>query len=152
MDGMRLLAEAREAGLTVEADGDVLRIRGPGRLGTLARRLLHHKPEVLAVLRSDRAPPAEQNRQNPPVLSTPPGAGRLGQPDVPERPGACDAPHELSLAERVECGYVNPGWTPAAWADRLRQLADRCEALRPKLAAQYRRWATNVLRNRRELM
>jgi hypothetical protein len=52
--------------------------------------------------------------------------------------------HELSLAERVESGYVNPGWTPTAWAARLRQLADRCEALRPELAATYRRWAANV--------
>jgi len=60
--------------------------------------------------------------------------------------------HEWSLAERVALGYVNPGWTPAAWADRLGQLADRCEALRPELAAQYRTWAANVRKNREEVV
>jgi hypothetical protein len=36
MDGMTLLAEARAAGLTVEAEGNRLRIRGPQRAGEIA--------------------------------------------------------------------------------------------------------------------
>jgi hypothetical protein len=59
-----------------------------------------------------------------------------------DRPGV--VPHEPSLAERVAAGYVNPGWHPSAWADRLEQLAARCERLRPRLAAEYRDWAANV--------
>ncbi|MGD8451996.1 MAG: hypothetical protein PVJ57_09280 [Phycisphaerae bacterium] len=57
-----------------------------------------------------------------------------------------DTPHELSLAERVETGYVNPGWQPAAWAERLRQLADACEKMHPDTATRYRAWAANVTR------
>jgi hypothetical protein len=63
----------------------------------------------------------------------------------------CNAPHELPLAERVESGCVNPGWTAQAWADRLCQLADRCETLHPELAAQYRTWAANVAKNEKAL-
>ena len=50
MDGMILLEEARAAGLSVTADGDRLRIRGPRRADPVARRLLAHKPDVLSAL------------------------------------------------------------------------------------------------------
>ena len=33
---------------------------------------------------------------------------------------------------------------PAAWTQRLRTLADRCEALHPDTAADLRRWAESV--------
>jgi hypothetical protein len=45
-----LLAEARQAGLTLERDGDMLRVRGPRAAGPLARTLLARKVEVLAAL------------------------------------------------------------------------------------------------------
>ncbi len=83
---------------------------------------------------SDATPPSE----NLATVVVTPRAGRDG------RPHAADS---LSLAERVELGYVNRGWTPQAWADRLRQLADRCEAVHPALAAQHRRWAANMRGN-----
>ena len=51
MDGMMLLNEARAAGLTVEAEGDRLRIRGPKRAESVALKLLAHKPTVLGALR-----------------------------------------------------------------------------------------------------
>ncbi len=77
-----------------------------------------------------------------PPTNAPQPAGRVTRP--PAKQGRRSAPRELSLAERVERGYVNPGWSPWAWAARLRQLAERCAALRPELAAAYRRWAANV--------
>jgi len=52
--------------------------------------------------------------------------------------------HELSFTERIESGYVNPGWTATSWARRLRQLANACDALRPDRAGDLRRWAHNV--------
>ena len=45
-------------------------------------------------------------------------------------------------------GYVNPGWSPAAWSERLRQLADRCERMHLERAALLREWAANVDRQR----
>ncbi len=56
MDGLTLLEEARAAGLTVRADGERLRIRGPRRAEPMAQRLIAHKAAVLAAL---IAPPAD---------------------------------------------------------------------------------------------
>ncbi len=50
MDGLALLAEARDAGLEVRARGDRLVIRGPRKCEAMAKVLLEHKPEVLAAL------------------------------------------------------------------------------------------------------
>jgi hypothetical protein len=41
-------------------------------------------------------------------------------------------------------GLVNPGWTPTGWRDRLRQLADACEAVRPDLAGEHRANANRI--------
>ena len=53
MDGVKLLAEARDAGLVVAADGDRLVIRGPKMADGLARRVLAHKADVLIVLAAE---------------------------------------------------------------------------------------------------
>ena len=50
MDGLKLLAEARRAGLTVWAEGERLLIRGPQKEEVLAKRLLSNKPELLVAL------------------------------------------------------------------------------------------------------
>ena len=50
MGGVELLRKAREAGLTVEVDGDKLRIRGPKRLGQLALAILDRKVEVFPIV------------------------------------------------------------------------------------------------------
>jgi hypothetical protein len=50
MDGLMVLAQARAAGLEVHAEGDTLVIRGPASADALARAVLAHKPEVLALL------------------------------------------------------------------------------------------------------
>ena len=50
MDGVTLIEEARLAGLTVSAKGELLKVRGPKRAERIAQNLLRHKPEVLAAL------------------------------------------------------------------------------------------------------
>jgi hypothetical protein len=50
VDGLTLYKEALAAGLEVRADGEHLVVRGPRRLSHLARELLAHKPEILAIL------------------------------------------------------------------------------------------------------
>ncbi len=50
MDGLILLHEAQDAGLTVLAEGDRLRVRGPRRAEAIARRLLDHKFDVIPLL------------------------------------------------------------------------------------------------------
>jgi hypothetical protein len=66
MDGLSLLRQAEEAGLAVALDGGRLVIRGPKRAEPVARLLIEHKSDVLAVLvRTDRMPmPAMIERQN----------------------------------------------------------------------------------------
>jgi hypothetical protein len=46
-------------------------------------------------------------------------------------------------------GNVPRGWRASDWADRLEQLAGRCERLHPDKAARYRRWAA-VVRSREQ--
>ncbi len=137
MTACDLLAELQGRGIELAVAGDRLRFRPVSAVGPALRAALaEHKPELLRLLRQDRPPQATLAGQNRPETNAPVPTGRVGRPH---------APHELSLAERVATGYVNPGWTPKAWAARLQQLADRCEALRPELAVQYRTWAGNII-------
>ena len=53
-----------------------------------------------------------------------------------------DAIAETKL--KVEIGYVEIGWKPDTWAERLRYLAGRCEDVNPERAAELREWASNV--------
>lgn len=55
MGRLALLEEARAAGLTVYAVGDVVEIRGPQRAAALAKVLLRRKEEVLAALARESA-------------------------------------------------------------------------------------------------
>ena len=66
MDGLSLLRQAEEAGLAVALDGGRLVIRGSKRAEPVARLLIEHKPDVLAVLaRADRMPvPSKFGRQD----------------------------------------------------------------------------------------
>ena len=135
MDGLRLLMEAREAGLSVEVDGDLLRVRGPKRLEPLALRLLACKPNILAALgTSRRVPEGPQETQNRPTTSATDRPGRMGRPRKPAD----------FLETPLTFGDVADGWTPAAWAAELRRKADRCDTYRPDVADWYRRWAGNV--------
>ncbi len=141
-----LLIELTRRGIELQAHGDRLRYRPRSVLTPeLAERVRAHKAALLALLRHGRPPQPPQNGQKRPTAAATPRAGKIDRPNTPACEKPCDARHELSLAERVESGYVNPGWTPRAWADRLRQLADRCQATRPDLAVTYRAWAKNVM-------
>ena len=55
MVGVRLLADARAAGLEVRAESERLIVRGPSSAEVLARRLLDNKPTVLAELEAEQA-------------------------------------------------------------------------------------------------
>src|SRR5262245_45285770 len=50
MDRLTLLGEARAAGLNVAVKGDTLVIRGPRRAEPIVRKLIDHKPELMAAL------------------------------------------------------------------------------------------------------
>src|SRR5689334_11527079 len=50
MDGIKLLEQARDAGLAVAVNGDKLVIRGPRRAEAVARLLMARKAEVMAVI------------------------------------------------------------------------------------------------------
>jgi hypothetical protein len=50
MVGLILLEAAAAAGLRLSVQGDRLLVRGPRRAEALARRILAHKPEVMATL------------------------------------------------------------------------------------------------------
>jgi|GEM_PF-6758335 len=51
MGSLKLLLEARAAGLTVTVQADRLVIRGPKSAAPLARKLIDSKPDVMALLR-----------------------------------------------------------------------------------------------------
>lgn len=50
MGGVELLRQAQKAGLTVCAEGDRLKIKGPKKLSGLVQQLIDHKSEILAAL------------------------------------------------------------------------------------------------------
>ena len=50
MDGLTLLQQAHEVGLTVTADGDRLRIRGPRHAEPIARALIQNKLAIMRML------------------------------------------------------------------------------------------------------
>ena len=56
MDGLTLLRKAWAAGLTVQADGERLRIRGPRQAEPIAQLLIAHKAAVLTALTFPPAP------------------------------------------------------------------------------------------------
>ena len=55
-----------------------------------------------------------------------------------------DALEVITAEQRAAEGHVPDGWQPSAWTDRLRQLASRCEKIRPDLARVHRAWADKV--------
>ena len=50
MEGLVLLEQAQAAGLSVQAEGDKLRIRGPRCAEMLAKKLLERKVEIINLL------------------------------------------------------------------------------------------------------
>jgi len=143
MTPLELKAELDRRGVILLAVGGRLRYCPASRVDDdLLSAMRQHKTALLALLGQARPPEAPPVAPAIPPAHAPDTGGRVGQPATKE--AVVSVPHELSLAERVASGYVNPGWSATAWAARLRQLADRCAAVRPELAATYRQWAANV--------
>lgn len=113
-----LLQRAAAAGLSVQADGDLLRVRGPKRCEPLALELLGNKAAVLAALRGGE------------VGGVQVCAGRATD--------AVGTPDGAALYE------VPDGWTTKAWRERLRFLASRCEADHPDRACELLEWADGL--------
>jgi hypothetical protein len=53
-------------------------------------------------------------------------------------PGFCYAGDSMAFGDICE------GWGAAPWAERLRQMAARCDQYRPDIAAHYRLWAADI--------
>jgi len=123
MDGLTLLSEATAAGLTIRVDGDRLVIRGPKTADAVARRLLEHKPEVVAALgwfglASIELPKAEE-LPFPGWVLRPDVTGRLGwePPDLPDdrRWWARSTFDDLPMFPRPA---GSPGAGPCPWCGR----------------------------------
>jgi hypothetical protein len=50
VDSLKLLSDARRAGLTVRAEGDRLIVRGPAALADLAKQIISRKADVMDAL------------------------------------------------------------------------------------------------------
>ena len=61
----RLLGRAGAAGLTVRAEGDRIVIKGPRQAESIARELLGHKAEILALLAGAACDPAPERTAEP---------------------------------------------------------------------------------------
>ena len=123
MDRVALLAEARRAGLTVVADGDRLRIRGPRRSEPIARRLLEQKFLVLAAL---------------PNSPTDPTAGPVPMYDRQTTVADLPVDWRLEFEERAAIREFDGGQAREhAEAEALREIVGRIKAAR-----ESRRWPT----------
>lgn len=144
MNGIReLLAELRSRGIALKlCEGQIWYSPRSAVTPGLLERLKAHKTELAALLR--RRERGRLDRQTRPVLDDRGELRATGRPDAPAGRNRAEVPHELSLDERVATGYVPGGWSPAAWAGRLRDLAGRCEKLHPGRARLLERWAECV--------
>lgn len=104
-----LLRDLREAGLEVEADGDVLRVRGPRSTVEAARsRLTFRKPEILAALRRE-----EIER----LLDLAPVDPATGLPDLP-----ADEPATTRQVRRLRELAADPALAPHR--ERVREIVE----------------------------
>jgi hypothetical protein len=115
-----LLDQARRAGLSVQADGGRLVIRGPKRADEIARRLLDRKAEVLAELAGTPVPWLAAEEAAASLFHYEPG--------------------------KMKFGDVCAGWTPKTWAVELRRKASCCRDLHADTADIYTRWAEDIER------
>ncbi len=126
---VELLTELDRRGVELRACGEKLRYRPRSALTPeLAQRVKAYKPELLAMLAGGSVGSGVAERGTPPHEP----ARVTEDPDnVRVRPDGSSVPHELSLAERVEAGYVNPGWprgfgSSPTGAKRSTRSARRC--------------------------
>jgi hypothetical protein len=103
---VNLLRQAREAGLRVTAQGDLLVVEGPRRLERLAQTLLAEKPRILLALEQEedavgwrvRAMRTQMTRQGgiPLLLARPGTRFPLG--------ACCSCGDQLGPDDRYRCG------------------------------------------------
>jgi len=124
MGGIDLILEAEAAGLTVRLDGERVVIRGPRSAEPLARKLLDHKPAVVAVLRGAPSTPGAM----PQGTASPSGSDGKASPfaDWVLRP---------DVSGRL--GWEPPGlpederwWARSTWED-LPRLPEPCPKCGP---------------------
>ena len=108
MDGMKLLKYARDNDLEVSADGDRLKIRGPKKADKLARFLLAHKADVLAVLQASTLSTVYETHK---TLDTEAGAAQADNPETGETAPRRDMPDPGNVQCRfcLECSRVTAG-------------------------------------------
>jgi len=115
MVGLRLLDEARAAGLSVTADGERLVIRGPKRAASVARRLIAGKSDVMAALAA-----RDHMRQSCPLGEIAESSDDFvpAWEDCPEVPAPCPRCASVarwwnSLGESrcLSCEPPNAAWT-----------------------------------------
>lgn len=99
-----VLREAQAAGLVIQAEGDRLIVRGPRRLHAVAQEVLRHKPEVLALLATERDEiawrAARMQGQIRPEKPIPVLVARVSHAG----PGQClSCGEELVPGERIRC-------------------------------------------------
>ena len=163
MDGMSLIRQAREAGLSVSIDGDKLTLRGPRSAGAIARLLLENKPVVMsgftsvmdgplltvprtaetAETQTRSAVPVEGLRVLPDAASVVAFVGRVtavfGQPTgVRVRKVAAppiEVPDAAAFEERAAIAEYDGG-APRVWAEALARL----DPSRPPADVPHRRW------------
>lgn len=153
MDGLTLLQEAKQAGLTVSADGGRIRIRGPKRAADLAHLLIEHKESILALLNGG-ASTANEPITIPP--EPPPRPGWINALSirnneivwVQRRRDEADDAYDAYLknpdiafvltSEPAHDAKIPAGWIRSRWIARLRTLANACEQIRPDMAAIHR--------------
>ena len=104
MDGLTLLAEARQAGLHVTVSGDQLVVRGPARLGSLARRLLAEKPAIVDALTAEQEVAWRIDAMRPQMTRTGAIPLLLARPGAPWATGCCcSCGDRLTSDDRYRC-------------------------------------------------
>ncbi len=106
MDGLTLLAEARDAGLQVTVSGDQLVVRGPARLAAMARRLLAGKPAIVDALTAEQEVAWRIEAMRPQVTRTGAIPLLLARPGAPwDRGCCCSCGEPLTAADHYRCRY-----------------------------------------------
>lgn len=119
-----LLMELTRRGIELETHADRLRYRPRSAMTPdLIGRVRASKTALMAILGATL-----------PVGEPEASGCSERQPEAARWPtNAADAPEAVATL-----ATARSGWTPDAWAARLRQLADACEALHPARAGELR--------------
>jgi hypothetical protein len=104
MDVLRLIGQARAAGLTIEVKGDQLVVHGPRAHAALTKALGEHKDAVIAALRQAApAEPAKTTRRQPvPDRPCPTCGGRRWWPRPTDGEWLCSRCRPCPIPDEVQ--------------------------------------------------